>query len=258
MAATWDPTQYNCFSDARIRPARELIERIPMTTIRSIADLGCGEGTVTCLLSTRWPEACVVGIDSSPAMLAKARSTCPSANFIHADISAWFPTTPVDLIFSNAALQWLDHHAQLIPKLFANVTAGGALAVQMPGNFDAPSHRSLMALAQSPEWHTKVGYVVRASPVGAPVSYLHYLGETPASFDAWETTDYLYLEGANPVLEWMKGTALRPYIDALTPEDALQFTAELASRLAVAYPPQPSGLTLFPFRRIYFVATRRK
>ena len=258
MAANWDPTQYNCFSAARTRPARELIERIPLATARSIADLGCGDGAVTRLLTERWPEARVVGIDSSPAMLTNARITCPCASFIQADISEWIPNTPVDLLFSNAALQWVDDHARLIPRLFASVSPGGFLAVQMPGNFDAPSHRSLTALAQSAEWRTKVGHVVRVNPIGAPASYLNSLGETPTSFDAWETTDYLYLEGANPVLEWMKGTALRPYIDALAPEDALQFTAELASCLAIAYPPQPSGFTLFPFRRVYFVAARQK
>jgi trans-aconitate 2-methyltransferase len=190
-------------------------------------------------------------------MLTRARSTCPRANFIQADISEWFPSAPVDLMFSNAALQWVDDHAALIARLFACVSPGGALAVQMPGNFDAPSHRLLATLAQSAEWRTKVGQLVRANPVGAPASYLDWLGEVPTSFDAWETTDCLFLEGEDPVLEWMKGTALRPFLGALTPEDAQHFTVELASRLAVAYPPQPDGRTLFPFRRVYFVATRR-
>jgi trans-aconitate 2-methyltransferase len=253
----WDPDQYARFSGVRSRPARELIARIPGSDMRTIIDLGCGDGPVTRLLLDRWPNAMVTGVDSSQAMLDRARKLCPEVDFIEADIAIWSPNRPVDLIFSNAALQWVDNHAIRVGQLFAHISRGGALAVQMPGNFDAPSHRALAALAKSAEWFTKVGPLVRPNPVAAPSAYLDWLGEIPAAFDAWETTDFLILEGEDPVLEWMKGTALRPYLGVLTQAEAARFMKQLASRLRDAYPPRADGRTVLPFRRIYFVATRK-
>ncbi|MDZ4735679.1 MAG: methyltransferase domain-containing protein [Rhodospirillaceae bacterium] len=257
MSAIWDPTQYARFSDARSRPARELIARIPLRPFKTIVDLGCGDGPVTHLLSERWPEARITGIDSSSAMLATARAAFPGVRFVEADVAAWSSDAPVDLLFSNAALQWLDHHSTLMPRLFAQVPPGGVFAVQMPGNFDAPSHRTLAALAQSDRWRVQTGDLVRSNPVAMPTAYLDFLGSNVASFDGWETTDYLLLDGSDPVLEWMKGTALRPYLSALPPSDAARFMAELARLLADAYPTRADGRTVFPFRRIYFIATRK-
>jgi trans-aconitate 2-methyltransferase len=256
MAADWDPNQYGRFSGARTRPARELIERIPPVPSRMIIDLGCGDGPVTALLVERWPTAQITGIDSSAAMLARARELCPSVTFVQSDVATWEPAQAPDLIFSNATLQWLDRHDALLPKLVRMLAPGGVLAIQMPGNFDAPSHRLLAALATSPYWNARTGHLVRHTPVQQPSYYVDLLSPLTSRIDAWETTDLLMLDGDNAVLEWMKGTALRPYLTALSPSDAALFQQQLAERLSAAYPRRPSGKTLFPFRRIYFVAVR--
>ncbi len=153
-SSCWDPQQYRRFSDQRRRPAQDLIARIPLAEVRTIVDLGCGDGPVTALLAQRWPAAETIGVDSSPAMLEKARQVCATAKFIDADIARWCPHVPVDLIFSNASLHWLDNHERLIPDLFRHVSPGGALAVQMPANFEAPSHQRLATLARAPSGAT--------------------------------------------------------------------------------------------------------
>ena len=254
--SNWDPAQYARFSDARTRPARELITRIPDRDYATIADLGCGDGPVTALLVDRWPTAQITGIDSSVAMLAKARELCPSVTFVQSDVATWEPTRPLDLVFSNATLQWLDRHDTLLPKLVRMLAPGGVLAIQMPGNFDAPSHRLLAALATSTSWNARTGHLVRHTPVQQPSYYVDLLAPFSSRIEAWETTDLLMLDGENAVLEWMKGTALRPYLTALSPTDAGLFQEQLAERLSAAYPLRPNGKTLFPFRRIYFVAVR--
>jgi trans-aconitate 2-methyltransferase len=257
MRANWDPELYARFSDARARPARELMARIPPLEPRTIVDLGCGDGPVTALLAERWPAAEIVGIDSSPAMLERARSVCPSVRFFEADIANWRPEMPVDLIYSNAALHWLDRHMKLLPDLLRNVAPGGVLAVQMPANFEAPSHRLLAELAAEPRWRDRIGHLVRTSPVGTLANYIDWLGPEAGSIDAWETTDWLMLEGPDAVLHWMKGTALRPFLTALGGSEGAAFESALAPRLAAAYPRRPDGRTLFPFARRYFVAIRR-
>jgi trans-aconitate 2-methyltransferase len=256
MSADWDPEQYSRFSAARTRSARELITRIPELNARMIIDLGCGDGAVTRLLGARWPNATVIGVDSSPAMLEKARQACPAAEFIDADIARWRPHDPADLIFSNAALHWLDDHQWLMPELFGHVASGGAFAVQMPANFDAPSHKLLAALASSPEWRDNLGHLLRPDPVASLSRYLEWLRPTSTAIDAWETTDMLMLDGENAVLHWMKGTALRPFLARLSAADALDFESSLAAQLADAYPRRSDGLTLFPFTRRYFAAVR--
>jgi trans-aconitate 2-methyltransferase len=254
--SAWDPAQYARYSDARTRPARELIARIPDRSYKTIVDLGCGDGPVTALLVERWPTAQITGIDSSEAMLAKARETCPSVTFVECDVATWESAEPSDLIFSNATLQWIDRHDTLLPKLARMLAPGGVLAIQMPGNFDAPSHRLLAALATSPNWNARTGHLVRHTPVQPPSYYVDLLAPLTSRIEAWETTDLLMLDGDNAVLEWMKGTALRPFLTALPPSDAVLFQQQLAERLSAAYPRRPSGKTLFPFRRIYFVVAR--
>ncbi len=239
-----------------MRPARELIARIPGREFASIVDLGCGDGPVTALLVRRWPTAQITGIDSSATMLAAARSQCPTVTFVEADIDGWQPASAPDLIFSNATLQWLDRHETLIPRLVRLLAPGGVLAIQMPGNFDAPSHRLLAALAMSASWNARTGHLVRHAPVHEVSFYVDAVTRLTARIEAWETTDLLILDGENAVLEWMKGTALRPYLTVLSSADAALFQQQLAERLATAYPRRPDGKTIFPFRRIYFVATR--
>ena len=253
----WDPDQYARFCEARSRPAVELLARLPARRLRTIVDLGCGDGPVTAMLVERWPDARIAGVDSSSAMLERALTQCPTVEFVEADISTWQPVVPPDLIFSNAALHWVDDHAALFPRLATMLAPGGLFAVQMPGNFDAPSHRLLAARVRSPRWAAKLGSKLRASPVADPDRYIDWLSPVATNIDAWETTDHLLLEGENAVLEWMKGTALRPFLTALGPGDARAFLDELGADLADAYPRRPDGSTRFPFRRIYVVAERQ-
>ncbi len=252
---TWDPRQYLKFADHRLRPALDLLSQIQLDDPRLVFDLGCGPGNITRLLAERWPGARVVGIDSSADMLAKARREVPSVTFAEGDINSWTAPRPPQLLFSNAALHWLDGHAELLPRLLRQLAAGGLLAVQMPRNSDAPSHLLMHAAAADGPWRTRladVRSVLRS--VETPDVYYRILAPITRRADIWET-EYLHvLEGDNPVVEWTKGTGLRPYLDALEEPDRGGFLAAYAARVASAYPKQADGRTLLPFRRIFFVA----
>ena len=274
---TWDPNQYLKFTDHRLRPALDLLAQIPLTEARSVYDLGCGPGNITRLLAERWPGARVVGVDSSPDMLAKARQEAPRAQarmetpraqarmeaasvaFEQADIAHWSPPAPADLLFSNATLHWLDDHAALLPRLAAQLTPGGVLAIQMPDNRTSPSHLLMEEAAATGPWHETLA---RLRPVygsmQSPDAYYRILAPVVRHVDIWETT-YLHVlpestGGDNPVVEWTKGTALRPYLDALEEPERGAFLAAYAVRIAAAYPRQPDGRTLLPFRRIFMMA----
>jgi len=251
---TWDPHQYLKFSDHRLRPALDLMAQIPLEAPRTIYDLGCGPGNITRMLAERWPAAAVTGVDSSVDMLEKARREAPNVHFQHADIASWSPPTPADLLFSNATLHWLDDHALLLPRLAAHLTAGGVFAVQMPRNHTSPSHVLMDAAATDGPWRTRLSQVRQVyRSVETPDAYYRILAPLAARVDIWET-EYLHvLEGDNPVVEWTKGTALRPYLDALEEPDRSRFLAAYAARIADAYPKQPDGRTLLPFRRIFFI-----
>lgn len=252
---TWDARQYLRFADHRLRPALDLLTQIPTERPRTVHDLGCGPGTTTRLLADRWPDATVVGIDSSPEMLVKARQEAPTITFEKADIAHWSPPAPADLLFSNATLHWLDDHGRLLPRLMAQLAPGGVLAVQMPCNHDAPSHLLMGAAAEAGPWRTKlteVRPVLRS--VESADAYYGILAPAARRVDIWET-EYLHvLEGDNPVVEWTKGTGLRPYLEALDPSARRDFLAAYAAGIAAAYPRQADGRTLFPFRRLFIVA----
>lgn len=256
---SWDPGQYLKFADHRLRPALDLLAQIPLGDPRRVYDLGCGPGTVTRLLAERWPNARVVGIDSSADMLAKARKEAPSVAFEQADIARWSPPAPADLLFTNATLHWLDDHATLLPRLAAQLTPGGVLAIQMPDNRQSPSHLLMDEAAATGPWHARLAKL--RSVYGAmqsPDAYYRMLAPVARHVDLWETT-YLHVlpestGGDHPVVEWTKGTALRPYLDALEEPERAAFLAAYAARIAVAYPRQPDGRTLLPFRRIFIVA----
>lgn len=254
---TWDPAQYLKFADHRLRPALDLMARIGLESPRLVCDLGCGAGNVTALLVERWPGSRVVGVDSSLEMLARARAAHPGPHWLHADLAGWTPEGPCDLIFSNAALHWLDDHGPLFTRLFDFLAPGGVLAVQMPHNHQAPSHRCLAATAAAGPWADRLRDVLRPAPVAEPAFYhalLSGLGAT--GVDVWET-EYLHaLTGANPVLEWTRGTALRPLLDALAPDQAEAFLAAYAGCVARAYPRRADGVTPFAFRRVFVVARR--
>jgi trans-aconitate 2-methyltransferase len=260
---SWNPSQYLQYEDARLRPALDLLARIPLERPATIVDLGCGAGNVAQWLARRWPDAQIVGVDGDAAMLDKARqSTSGSSNFswVQSDLGAWRADAAPDLIYSNAALHWLDGHEALFPRLMQGVAPGGALAVQMPDNFRAPSHRLLNEVAWLPRWRDAVGTFVRRNPVHAPEQYFDWLEPHARAIDAW-STEYLQLlpartDGEHPVVAWMKGSALVPMTAALDAPSRGAFVDDYAERIERAYVRRSDGTVLFPFRRVFIVATR--
>ncbi|NUR42890.1 MAG: trans-aconitate 2-methyltransferase [Streptomyces sp.] len=260
---TWDPAQYLRHADHRARPFLDLLARVPdlPTAPASIADLGCGPGNVTALLADRWPTARITGYDNSPEMLDKAHAehAGPTAgggslDFAPADVRTWTPTGPYDLIISNATLQWVPGHMERFADWIGALAPGGTLAFQVPGNFDAPSHRLMRELAAS------FGLPVALrhdDAVHTPEAYLDHLTALGCTADVWETTYVHLLTGEDPVLDWVKGTGLRPVLTALADDPAARekFLAAYRTALREAYPTRPHG-TPFPFRRIFAVARK--
>lgn len=247
---------YARFADQRLRPALDLIGRIPDVAANTIVDLGCGPGSVTRLLAQRWPRSCVTGIDASAEMLAAARREGGGVRWLQADLADWAPEGRPDLIFSNAALHWLDDHEALFPRLLAMLPAGGILAVQMPNNFAEPSHRAIFALAAEVRWREKLAPLLRASPVAPAEAYLEMLLPRTAHLDLWETTYWHVLDGEDPVPAWTSGSALRPFLGVLDEDERRDFLAAYAQAMRAAYPRGVDGRTPFPFRRLFIVATR--
>ncbi|MEU5363427.1 trans-aconitate 2-methyltransferase [Streptomyces sp. NPDC005925] len=265
-APTWDPAQYLRHAGHRARPFTDLLARVAdlPTEPPRIADLGCGPGNVTTLLAGRWPTAQVTGYDNSPEMLDRARRYAGptpgggSIAFAPADVRTWTPDGPYDLIVSNATLQWIPGHSDLFAHWITALAPGGTLAFQLPGNFDAPSHRLMRGLADSPHRRDRLAGVLRHDDaVLAPEAYLARLTALGCTADVWETTYVHLLQGEDPVLDWVSGTGLRPVLDALAahPEERDAFIGEYRDALREAYPPGPYG-TPFPFRRVFAVARK--
>ena len=258
----WQPAQYLQFGE-RLRPAVDLLARIPLEHPRTIVDLGCGAGNVTRLLSERWPDAHIVGVDSSPEMLDEARAATAGDTryqFVTADLATWEPDAPVDLVYSNAALHWLPGHAALFSRVAAMVAPGGVLAVQMPDNFRAPSHTTIADIARSERWRARLGPIVREPPVAAAADYLQWLAPVTKGVDIW-LTEYLQVlpprkDGEHPVAAWTKATWLVPFMAALDERERVEFLQEYMRQLAGAYPARADGTTLFPFRRLFIIANR--
>jgi trans-aconitate 2-methyltransferase len=253
----WDPTQYGRYAGERERPFLDLIGRISADTPHHVVDLGCGTGNLTAILAHRWPEARVEGIDSSPEMIARTiEHASGRLTFAFADIADWQPASDVDVIVSNAALQWVPGHRSMIARWAAALPEGGWLALQVPGNFDQPSHVLMRELASSNRWAPRLAGVLRDSlSVETPQNYASTLLDAGMAADVWETTYVHLLAGENPVLEWVRGTGLRPVLSALTADEATEFESEYAAALRKAYPAGPHG-TMFPFRRIFAVGHR--
>ncbi|MFF1959095.1 trans-aconitate 2-methyltransferase [Streptomyces sp. NPDC058220] len=266
-APTWDPAQYLRHSGHRTRPFLDLLARIPEPPAGGgparIADLGCGPGNVTALLADRWPAARITGLDNSPEMLDRAQREYagPTAgggtmDFRTADAAHWTPEEPYDLIVSNAALQWVPNHPDSFARWIAALAPGGTFAFQVPGNFTSPSHTLLAELCDSPRWRERLDHPGgRLVKVLEPADYLTRLADLGCATDVWETTYLQLLTGEDPVLDWVKGTALRPALTALAGDDEAteEFTGQYRALLREAYPPGPHG-TVFPFRRIFAVA----
>jgi trans-aconitate 2-methyltransferase len=249
----WDPKTYLAFGAERTRPAADLLARVPVTGPRRVADLGCGPANSTALLRARWPEAQIDAVDFAPEMLADARKSGVDAQFIQADIATWTPDEPYDVIYSNAALQWLPDHETLLPRLLSFVRPGGALAVQVPRNFDEHCHVLLRQSVADPRWRDELKEVRDWWNVLQPEAYFDLLKPGAKAVDLWETRYFHVLEGKDPVFHWMMGTGLRPFAAALKSPLKDEFLAHYRDRLAAAYPTRPGGQTIHRFLRLFFV-----
>jgi trans-aconitate 2-methyltransferase len=254
---TWNPEQYLRFDQHRLRPALELIQRIPLEHAAQIVDLGCGTGNITALLQQRWKDAQVLGVDNSSSMLARARQDYPQGQWLEANIQTWQPTESCDLLFSNATLHWLPNHTHLFPRLLSMVKVGGVLAIQMPNNFAAPSHTLMMQAARNGGWFKRLeAFLINTSPVHRPAFYYDLLIAEAQHVEIWETEYWQVLVGNNAVAEWTKGTWLKPLLDALEEPARHQFEQEYRRLLATAYPQRADGTTLFPFKRLFMVVQK--
>ncbi|WP_369047250.1 trans-aconitate 2-methyltransferase [Sinomonas sp. P10A9] len=260
---TWDPALYTAFGDHRARPFYDLTGRIAASAPRRVVDLGCGPGGLTASLADRWPEALIEGVDSSETMLDAARSRFGARQglvFTHGDILRWEPAEDVDVVVSNAALQWVPGHQGLIGRWLEQLVPGAWLAVQVPGNFSAPSHTLMRELAESSQWDQQLRGVLRhTDAVSEPSGYLELMLDAGWDADVWETTYCQVLTGEDAVLNWVRGTGLRPVLDALSPREGAQFEEQYNQLLFDAYPTvERNGVvtTVFPFRRIFLVGRK--
>jgi trans-aconitate 2-methyltransferase len=255
----WDPQQYLRFSDERGRPFTDLLARVPETAPGYVVDLGCGPGNLTATLADRWPDAEIVGVDSSAQMISQAHeefgdSPARRLSFVEADLRGWRPARPVDVLVSNATFQWVPWHLELLADLAGEVRPGGWFAFQVPGNFGEPSHTELAAVRDSPRWRDRFAGVAVARPwVAEPADYLERLVPHAATVDVWETTYVQVLQGEDAVLQWMRGTGLRPVLSELDEAEQVEFLEEYGARLRAAYPQRAFG-TVLPYRRIFVVA----
>ena len=253
----WDPGQYQRFAGERGRPFADLTARIGAVAPKTVVDLGCGPGNLTADLARRWPGAVVHGVDNSPPMIEAARreEKPPTLTFELADLRDWQPAGPVDVVTSNAVLQWVPGHLDLLPGWADWLAPGGWLAFQLPGNFDQPPHTAIAEMAASPRWQPLLKASDFTRQAGDPAAYLEVLAGAGCQVDAWETTYLHVLPGEDPVVEWVKGSALRPVLAVLDDAQAAGFLAEYRERMRRAYPPRPFG-TVLPFRRVFVVAHR--
>jgi trans-aconitate 2-methyltransferase len=255
----WDPVQYLKFADERLRPGFDLLGRIGELAPGPITELGCGTGVHTHAIAARWPDRAITGVDLSAEMLAQASRGDSPIRWECGDIATWQAAEKQALIFSSATLQWVDDHARLMPRLMRHLVAGGVLAIQMPRNFQAPSHVLMREVAAAGPWAARLAPVLRHGPVASPETYYDLLAPlSSGGIDFWET-EYLHIlagaeAGESPVLAWTRGTALRPLLEPLTAPEQRDFAARYDAALKAAYPRHPDGKTLLPFRRLFMIA----
>jgi trans-aconitate 2-methyltransferase len=250
----WNPDVYLAFADHRGRPFFDLLSRVGAQEPRRVADLGCGPGNLTVTLGERWPYAVIEAVDSSPEMVQAACDR--GLNAVVGDLADWSPQPDTDVIVSNAALQWVPGHDELVVRWASAMAPGSWIAFQVPGNFDAPSHRAVRTIAGRAEFADQLGDLrfSQGNIVDTPVRYAELLSAAGCTVDAWETTYIQQLTGETPVLDWISGTALTEVKERLSDEQFLQYRSEIIPLLAEAYPMRPDGSTFFPFRRIFVVA----
>jgi trans-aconitate 2-methyltransferase len=255
-ALTWDSAQYCRFGDNRTRPAAELLARVPLQQMETVVDLGCGPGNSTMLLAYRWPMAKIIGVDNSSEMLDDARKRLPTITFELRDIATWAPVGPLDLVFSNAALQWLPNHDALLPRLLRHLRPGGFLALQMPANYDAPSHTAMNEIANHSRWRKWLGHVPDAAPTASAERYYDLLSLLARHVDLWQTSYFHEMSSLNDIVEWVKGAGLRPYLALLPEEERSAYLECYREMISKSYPQRENGQVLFAFRRLFIVAER--
>ena len=251
-SVAWDPDTYLRFADQRMRPGIELIARIPDVRASRIADLGCGTADLTALLAERWPSASITGIDASPEMVERARERHPELDIRLGDVETWLPDGPVDVIYSNATLHWLDDHERLVRRLRSHLAPGGVLAVQMPDNWGAATHQVPATILDEGYWRIEARQALIRDRLSAADDYREWL--TPAVIDMWRTTYFQEFTGDDPVWEWVNGSLLRPVLEAFDDIEAERFSAVCRRRYREAYRQGSDGITVVPFSRFFFVA----
>lgn len=250
----WSPEQYLRFKRERTRPAADLLAQIDNVSPGHVVDLGCGPGNSTEILVERWPKARVEGFDTSPSMLASARKLLPAVRFFEADAASWEPSGSEDVLFANALFQWLPNRLDIFARLLGRLRAGATLAVQMPDNLDEPSHAGMREAAAAGPWQAKItGERIALATPGAYYERLKLL----AGIDMWRTTYFHRVEGVSGIIDWVKATGLRPYLDPLDPSEAAGFLDAYRRRLEAAYTVQTDGSVLLPFPRFFLMAKRR-
>jgi trans-aconitate 2-methyltransferase len=254
---TWSARQYVAFEDERTRPARDLLAAIPLAEARTAVDLGCGPGNSTQALAARFPGARVTGIDASPDMIAAARRRLPEISFEVADAGAWTPAEPVDVILANALFQWIPDHGALFPRLVERLSAGGALAIQMPDNLEEPSHRAMREIAADGRWAKALASAAgQRTAIDTAGGYYGVLEPHCARVDVWRTVYHHPLAGPDAVVAWFEGSGLRPFLQPLDEAQRGDFLARYRDAIAAAYPALPDGTVLLPFPRLFIVAVR--
>ena len=250
----WNPDVYLAFADHRGRPFYDLLGRVGAHSPRRVVDLGCGPGNLTATLPQRWPDAVIEAVDSSPEMVEAARARGIDAQV--ADVGAWSPRPDTDVVVSNAVLQWIPDHVQLLQRWVGELGSGSWLAFQVPGNFDSPSHQAVREVARRPEFAEALADIRfrEGKVVETAAEYAALLTAAGCTVDAWETTYIHELTGATPVLDWITGTALTDVRGRLSEQAWQRYREQIIPLLAQAYPPQPGGTTFFPFRRVFVVA----
>ena len=258
MAADWNPALYARYADERARPVSDLLARVALEAPARVVDLGCGAGASTAPLLARWPGAEVTGIDTSPAMLESARASLPAARFVLADVATWAPEDPVDLLFSNATLHWVPDHARLLPRLMGLLGPGGVLAVQVPDNLEEPSHALMRAVAAEAPFAEMLAGAAAARAELLSFEKLHdALAPQASHVEIWRTTYVHALPGPDEIVEMVRATGLKPFVDPLGEAARATFLARYRAAIAAAYPRTAAGAVLFRFPRLFFVAVKR-
>ena len=257
----WNPQLYSRYEDERTRPARELLARVPQSDPSLVVDLGCGPGNSTELLVARFPKARAIGVDNSKAMLESAAKRLPGVDFVAADINDWVPDTTTgsapNLIYANAALQWVGDHEMLIPRLFRALAPGGVLAIQMPDNRAEPTHRNMRELAAESPFKEPIGDFTKLRTELLTIQqYYDLLANEAAQVDVWHTVYQHPMESAAAIVEWVRGTGLKPFVDPLSDTLRAEFLASYEKRIDAEYPVRSDGKRLLAFPRMFIVAQR--